>query len=55
MKKELEMLVSEVNRLQDLIAQYPPDEAAEALSKVSFRQFALGMDNAVAAGKVKTD
>lgn len=50
MKKELEQLVQEVNRLQDLIALYPPEEAAEALQQVSFRQFVLGNENAIQQG-----
>lgn len=51
MRKELEQLVAEVNRLQNLIAEYPPIEAAEALSKVSFQQFVLGTENAIKKGK----
>lgn len=52
MNKELEQLVSEVNRLQNLIAEYPPLEASEALQKVSFQQFVLGSENAIKLGEV---
>ncbi len=53
MQKELEQLVQEVNRLQDLISEYPVYEAAEALQQVSFHQFVLGNENAVKRGKSK--
>lgn len=51
MKKELQQLVDEVNHLQGLIAEYPPEEAHEALMKVSFQQFVLGTENSIKRGK----